>query len=85
MVIPIVLIGAAKLEQVVAFQHGNVVTNHVVVSIPEAAANVLVVDVERAKNLGLRLAASNSSAPPSPAICGGAPARDQAHQFRRKL
>ena len=53
MVVPIVLIGTAKLEQVVAFQHGNVVTKHLVVPIPETAADLLVVHVKGAEILSL--------------------------------
>ncbi len=51
MVVPIVLIGTAKLEQVVAFQHRNVVAKHLIVPIPEAAADLLIVHVEGAKFL----------------------------------
>ena len=37
MAVPIVLISAAKLEQVVAFQHGKIVAQHLIVPVPETA------------------------------------------------
>src|ERR1019366_5960687 len=57
MVVPIVLIRTAKLEQMVALQHGEVVTKHLIVPIPETPADLLIVNVERAEILGCRLAA----------------------------
>ena len=53
MVVEIVLIGTAKLEQVVAFQHGKVVAEHLIVPIPEAAADIDIVRVKRGEVLGL--------------------------------
>ena len=56
MVVPIVLIGTAKLEQVVAFQRGKIIANHLIVPIPETLADLLIVHVKGAEVLGLRLA-----------------------------
>src|SRR5580704_3768290 len=57
MVVPIMLIGAAEREQMVALQQGKIVAEHVVMPVPEAPADLLVVYVKRAKVLSLGLAA----------------------------
>ena len=51
MVVEVVLISATELEEVGAFQHGNVVTEHVVMPIPETATDLLIVHVERVELL----------------------------------
>ncbi len=56
MPVPIVLISTAQLEQVVAFQHGKIVAQHLIVPVPETGADLLVVRVERTEILSLRLA-----------------------------
>src|SRR5216683_3324761 len=45
MPVPVALIGAAKLEKVIAFQHGEVVPEKQVMPIPESCADVLSVHV----------------------------------------
>src|ERR1700733_1263346 len=59
MLVPVVLIRTAKLEQVVAPQVGNVVTNHLIVTIPITRAGLLSVYVKGAESLGGVLAAHN--------------------------
>ena len=44
-VIPIVLVGTAKREEVVALEHGDIVAQHLIVSIPETVARVLRVHI----------------------------------------
>src|SRR5208282_3646599 len=51
MVVPVVLVRTAKLKQVVAFQHGNIIANHLIVPIPDAIAGLLRVYVVRSKVL----------------------------------
>jgi hypothetical protein len=65
MVVPVVLIGAAKLEQVVAFQCGNIIAQHLVVPVPETVAGLLRVYVVRSQVLGcsIGLAAENLERP----------------------
>ena len=48
-VVPVALVGAAELEEVIALQHAHVIANHVVLTIPETGAGVLRVDVVRAE------------------------------------
>jgi len=40
-VIPIVLIGAAKLEEVRSFGPGKVIADHIVLAVPESRADIL--------------------------------------------
>src|ERR1700733_12705543 len=51
MVIPVPLIGTTKLEQMVALQHREVITKHVVMPIPEPAPDLLIVRVDRVEFL----------------------------------
>ena len=41
MLVPVVLISNAKLQQVVAFQVGNVVAHHLIMPIPKTRAGLL--------------------------------------------
>ncbi len=61
MLVPVVLIGTAKLQQVVTFQVGNVVAHHLVVPIPITGAGILGVYVVRTEiaSLAQLLAAHN--------------------------
>ena len=45
MPVPVALIHGAKLEQVVAVQHGKIVAQHLIVPIPETGADLLIVHV----------------------------------------
>ncbi len=53
--VEVVLILAAELEQVIAFQPGDVVTEHLVMAVPEAGTALLRVDVVGTKVLGVAL------------------------------
>ena len=55
--IVVALIGAAKLEQVVAMQMAHAVAQEVVVTIPEALADVLRIDVVGNQRIGQAFAA----------------------------
>src|ERR1700683_1453791 len=59
MKVEIVLIRTTELEQVVALQQRKIVAEHLIVSIPETATDLLIVRVERGEILGLRLASHN--------------------------
>ena len=54
MVVPVALVLAAELQQVIPLQHADVVAEEVVMSIPEASADVLGVDVKRGQNVLIR-------------------------------
>src|SRR5712692_2434912 len=56
MPVPVALIGAAKLEKVIAFQHGEVVPEKQVMPIPESCADVLSVHVVRRQAVVVTLA-----------------------------
>ena len=53
MPVEVVLIGTAKLKEVIAFQHGNIVAEHVIFSIPETGTGLLRVHVIGAEILSL--------------------------------
>ena len=51
MVIPVVLIGAAKLEEVCTLNPRHIVTDHMVLSVPEPGTDALGVQVVGSKHL----------------------------------
>jgi hypothetical protein len=85
MVVPIVLIGTAKLEQVVAFQHGNIIAKQLIVSIPETVAGLLRVHVVRAEILSLALAAVELERSGQRGRLRGIAVRPHCQKLRRKL
>ena len=67
MPVEVVLISSAELEEVISFQHRNVVPEHVIFPVPETGPGLLRVHVVRTEILKLRLAALDfTSAPPKP-------------------
>ena len=56
MPVEVVLIGAAELEQVITFQHGNIIAEHMIFSIPKTGTGLLRVYVIGAEILSFGLA-----------------------------
>src|SRR6478736_9452544 len=66
MPVEVVLVDSADLEQVISFQDGNVIAEHVVFAVPETGTGLLSVYVIRNESLQLGFAALDFQRPAQP-------------------